>query len=101
MDETRSFYDQLASDYHLIYADWDASVRGQGEFLTSLVSEDARVLDIACGMGTQSIGLALAGHDVVGRDLSPAFVERAVSEARRFDVRGAIRGRRHASLEPR
>lgn len=24
------FYDELADDYHLIYSDWDASIRRQG-----------------------------------------------------------------------
>ena len=39
------------------------------------------MLDCACGIGTQAIGLALRGHDVLATDLSPASVERAAREA--------------------
>ena len=33
------FYDELAADYHLIYADWPGSVRRQGEVLARLIRE--------------------------------------------------------------
>ena len=58
--------------------------------------DSLRVLDCACGIGTQAIGLALAASDravdappptlgsVVGTDLSPAAVERARVEAARL-----------------
>ena len=35
----RAFYDDLSDWYHLIYADWDASVARQGAALTSLIQE--------------------------------------------------------------
>ncbi|MFF3935064.1 class I SAM-dependent methyltransferase [Streptomyces phaeofaciens] len=76
------FYDALADDYHLIYADWDASTRRQGEALDALVGRDrAEVLDCSCGIGTQAIGLALRGHRVTGTDLSPRAAARATREA--------------------
>ncbi len=45
----------------------------------------ARVLDCACGIGTQTLGLAGAGYRVHATDLSPEAVRRAESEA---DARG-------------
>ncbi|MET9010150.1 class I SAM-dependent methyltransferase [Streptomyces olivaceoviridis] len=82
------FYDELADDYHLIYSDWDASIRRQGEVLDALVGRDgAAVLDCSCGIGTQAIGLALRGHSVTGTDLSPRAAARAVREAARRGVR--------------
>lgn len=76
------FYDELADDYHLIYADWDASVRRQGKALDALIGKDrASVLDCSCGIGTQAIGLALHGHRVTGTDLSPRAAARAAREA--------------------
>ncbi|WP_406165517.1 class I SAM-dependent methyltransferase [Streptomyces sp. NBC_00996] len=76
------FYDELADDYHLIYADWDASMRRQGDALDALISLDrAAVLDCSCGIGTQAIGLALRGHHVTGTDLSPRAAARAAREA--------------------
>ena len=57
------FYDELAGDYPLIYADRDASVRRQGDALDALIGQDGvTVLDCSCGIGTQAIGLALRGH---------------------------------------
>ena len=48
MDETRRFYDELAADYHLIFGDWDATVRGQGAFVSQLIGRPhARILDVA------------------------------------------------------
>ncbi|MFM9373720.1 class I SAM-dependent methyltransferase [Streptomyces sp. Da 82-17] len=87
------FYDELADDYHLIYADWDASIRRQGEALDALVreargtgAEPATVLDCACGIGTQALGLAGRGHRVTGTDLSPRAAARASREAARRTV---------------
>ncbi|MGV9563828.1 class I SAM-dependent methyltransferase [Streptomyces sp. NPDC003480] len=81
------FYDELADDYHLIYSDWEASVRRQGEALDALIGRvRAAVLDCSCGIGTQAIGLALRGHRVTGTDLSPRAAARAAREAARRSV---------------
>ncbi|MFD3944840.1 class I SAM-dependent methyltransferase [Streptomyces sp. NPDC058579] len=78
------FYDELADDYHLIYSDWDASIRRQGDALDALIGQDrAAVLDCSCGIGTQAIGLALRGHRVTGTDISPRAAARAAWEAAR------------------
>ena len=87
----QAFYDDLADAYHLIYTDWDASVRRQGDVLSDLIDRELgpglrAVLDAACGIGTQAIGLGLHGHRVTGTDLSPASVRRAGAEAARFGV---------------
>ncbi len=84
--DARSFYDELAGDYDALHADWPQSVRRQGEVLDALIRAELgdapqRVLDCSCGIGTQAIGLALRGHDVLATDLSPAAVERAAREA--------------------
>lgn len=41
-----------------------------------------RILDCACGIGTQALGFAKSGHTVTGSDLSEAAVVRARNEAR-------------------
>jgi SAM-dependent methyltransferase len=89
----QDFYDQLAEDYHLIYADWSLAVSRQGNALDALIRRYSNatepppppldVLDCSCGIGTQVIGLAERGHRVVGSDLSPAAAARAGAEARR------------------
>ncbi|HKG25667.1 MAG TPA: class I SAM-dependent methyltransferase [Thermomicrobiales bacterium] len=87
-DETRAFYDDLANDYHLVLADWDRSIAWQSDVLDRLIGEEIggdriAILDCACGIGTQAIGLALRGHRVHATDLSPNSVERARHEAAR------------------
>lgn len=85
------FYEQLASDYHLIFADWHKSVLWQAEILDNLIRREIQqfpltVLDCSCGIGTQAIGLAKRGYHVHATDLSPASVERAIEAAKSFGV---------------
>lgn len=75
MDIIQSFYDNLASEYDKLFLDWDASSKEQGVILDKLFcakgfDHSARVLDCACGIGTQSIGLAALGYDVTASDIS-------------------------------
>jgi glycine/sarcosine N-methyltransferase len=64
-----TFYDELAESYHLIFDDWNAAIARQREVLAKLLPVAAtgkRVLDCACGIGTQTIGLAILGFSVEG-----------------------------------
>jgi glycine/sarcosine N-methyltransferase len=88
------FYDQLAAEYHLIYQDWEEAVKRQGTVLDRLITEafgegPRDVLDCACGIGTQAIGLAEHGHRVVGTDISEGALERARRES---ELRGQAIG---------
>lgn len=90
-DSVVRFYDDLAAEYHLIFADWRASARHQGQVLDRLIRQargapPLSVLDCSCGIGTQALGLALRGYRVHGTDVSRASVERARQEAAAFDV---------------
>lgn len=82
----RDFYDELAGDYHLIFQDWESGIAYQAAALEPLLAGGLgggphRILDCACGIGTQAIGLARAGHEVTGGDLSPVAAARAAAEA--------------------
>lgn len=90
-DTVQAFYDDFADDYHLIFADWQASMDRQAGQLDKLIQGalgvgPKTILDCACGIGTQAIGLARLGHRVVATDLSPRAVARAQREA---EARGA------------
>ena len=79
-------YDQLSPFYHLIYKDWEAAIAQQAKALSEIIygqwGRNAKsVLDVSCGIGTQSIGLAALGFRVTGSDMSPEAVERAKREA--------------------
>jgi len=81
------FYEALADYYHLIFEDWGRSIERQAEVLNPLISKQTgrssvNLLDCACGIGTQAIGFAKAGHRVVASDSSQAAVDRAEREAR-------------------
>lgn len=82
----RDFYEALAAHYHLIFENWDKSIARQAAILNPLLHSvlprtPLKILDCACGIGTQAIGFAQAGHNVVASDLSPAAVARARREA--------------------
>jgi 2-polyprenyl-3-methyl-5-hydroxy-6-metoxy-1,4-benzoquinol methylase len=91
----RNFYDQLSSDYHLIYQDWKESVRKQGRILDEIIRKKAdtshkTVLDCSCGIGTQTIGLGLLGYRVHGTDISAKAIKRAINEARSFGIKASF-----------
>src|SRR5262245_2618029 len=89
--DTAGFYDDLAEHYHLIFEDWSRSIERQAGVLGPLLESKAaqaplKVLDCACGIGTQAIGIAQRGHTVVATDLSKAAVRRAAREARKLSL---------------
>lgn len=55
-DPAAHFYDEPVDDYHLLHADWNTSVRRQGDALHGPMGRDqASVLDCSCGIGTQAM----------------------------------------------
>jgi glycine/sarcosine N-methyltransferase len=82
----------MASAYHLIFDDWNLAIERQQAVLCSLLPPPEAVgvvLDCACGIGTQALGLARAGYTVEGTDLSSREIERAKAEAavRNLDIK--------------
>jgi glycine/sarcosine N-methyltransferase len=80
------FYEPLAEHFHLIFDDWDKSIERQAGILNTLLAAQGcghplKILDCACGVGTQALGFASFGHRVVASDLSRAAVNRARREA--------------------
>ena len=83
-----SFYEPLADHFHLIFDDWDKAIERQARILNPLLAAQGcghplKILDCACGIGTQALGFASFGHRVVASDLSRAAVSRATREAER------------------
>jgi SAM-dependent methyltransferase len=91
-----AFYDRMASFYHLIYPDWERSIERQAGMLDAVIrhrwgdvlaphadgsASGRSVLDVACGIGTQALGLARLRYQVTASDLSPGAVRRARVEA--------------------
>jgi glycine/sarcosine N-methyltransferase len=87
----QDFYSLMADRYHLIFKDWDEAMARQARVINALLSRRTAVqpldiLDCACGIGTQALGLAALGHQVAGTDLSSGAIERARIEARKRNV---------------
>jgi SAM-dependent methyltransferase len=85
-EEILSFYESRADHYHLIFNDWNKAIERQATTLNPLLvsgifGRRLKVLDCACGIGTQAIGFASFGHQAVGADISRAEVTRAKREA--------------------
>lgn len=91
MDITQTFYDNLASQYDKLFLDWQSTTMEQAEILDRLFRNSgfdrtARVLDCACGIGTQAIGLAALGYDVTASDISDAELTEAAKRAEKNNV---------------
>jgi len=74
-----SFYNSMAEYQHLIFKDWESSLEWQASVFGRLLeggdsARKLRILDCACGIGTQSLGLARRGHTVFATDLSAEAV---------------------------
>ena len=87
ISKTPFLYDDLADYYDLLFDDWEESIGCQAKVLNRLISKHmdqscVDLLDCACGIGTQAIGLAKAGHHAVASDLSTRAVDRAKREAK-------------------
>lgn len=85
-NSTALFYDQLAEDYHLIFGDWEESIKRQAKSLQKLISSYSKIrkpkiLDCSCGIGTQAIALASKGYEVTATDISSGEIKRARKEA--------------------
>lgn len=87
MNIVQTFYDKLATQYHKLFLDWEAATKEQAEILDRMFKTEgfdngARVLDCACGIGTQAIGLATLGYNVTASDISEEEIKEAKVRAR-------------------
>ena len=86
MDITQTFYDNMASQYDKLFLDWNATTQEQAVILNKIFnnngfSTSAHILDCACGIGTQAIGLAALGYPVTASDISDGELDEAKARA--------------------
>ena len=91
MDIIQTFYDNMAVEYDKLFFDWQATIQEQAEILNKLFSDNgfdrtARILDCACGIGTQAIGLAALGYSVTASDISDGELAEAAGRAKQNSV---------------
>jgi len=92
MDIIQTFYNNIAAQYDQLFEDWQTTVKEQGVLLDRLFrgegyDRNARVLDCACGIGTQAIGLAVLGYQIVASDISEGELTEAKKRAALNQVR--------------
>lgn len=91
MDITQTFYNTLASQYDKLFLDWQSTTQEQAVLLDQLFrkygfDDTAKILDCACGIGTQAIGLASLGYPVTASDISEGELEEAAKRAAKNHV---------------
>ena len=92
MDITQTFYNSLASQYDKLFLDWQATTHEQAAilnriFVDSGFDKTAEILDCACGIGTQAIGLAALGYPVTASDISDGELAEATKRAEKNGVK--------------
>ena len=91
MSIIQTFYDNLATQYDKLFLDWQATTQEQAVILDRLFADNgfdksANILDCACGIGTQAIGLAAIGYHVTGSDISDGELAEAKMRASQNNV---------------
>ena len=92
MKMIQTFYDNMASQYDKLFFDWQATTQEQAVILRKLFEDNgfgksATVLDCACGIGTQAIGLASIGYSVAASDISDGELAQAKERAAKNGVK--------------
>lgn len=92
MSITQTFYNNLATQYDKLFLDWQATTREQAEILNKIFENNgfdhtAKILDCACGIGTQSIGIATLGYNVMASDISEGELAEAEKRAKENKVK--------------
>ena len=92
MNITQTFYNNLATKYDKLFLDWQGTTREQGEILDKIFKSNgfdhtAKVLDCACGIGTQAIGIAALGYNVIASDISDGELVEAEKRAKDNNVK--------------
>ena len=91
MNMTQEFYDSLARHYSKLFRDIEETMKEQAEMFDKIFSENgydkgAKVLDCACGIGIQTLGLASLGYNMSSSDISSKAMLEAKWEAVRKNL---------------
>lgn len=91
MNITQTFYNDLSSQYDKLFLDWHSTTKEQAIILDKLFSNNgfntsAKILDCACGIGTQTIGLASLGYNMTASDISDGELAEAKTRAKKDNL---------------
>ena len=91
MSIIQNFYDKLASHYDKFFLDWQETTHEQAVIIDRIFrnygyDKTARILDCACGIGTQAVGLSALGYNITASDISVGELDEARSRAVKNNV---------------
>ena len=91
MDIIQNFYDSMAAEYDKLFLDWTAETHEQAVIIDRIFQQNgygksAKILDCACGIGTQAVGIAALGYSVTASDISDAEIAQAKKRAEKNGV---------------
>ena len=92
MDIVQSFYDNLATQYDKLFSDWNITTKEQAVILDKIFKDNGYdkscdILDCACGIGTQAIGLASLRYNITASDISLEELKEAKKRAETNSVK--------------
>ena len=91
MNIVQKFYDNMASHYEKLFFDWNTTTKEQAALIQRIFQKfgydkTASILDCACGIGTQAIGLAALGYTITASDISDGEIAEAKIRAKNAKV---------------
>ncbi len=86
--DTNDYYNYFANIYNIILPDWEADIQTEGKIIKKILAKYTTIpivsiLDCMCGIGIQTMSLALEGFQVYGSDISHKEILFAKKEASR------------------
>ena len=92
MSIIQTFYNNLATQYDKLFLDWQGTTKEQAAILEQIFQSNgfdraATILDCACGIGTQAIGIAALGYSVTASDISEGELAEAERRAKANKVK--------------
>lgn len=86
-DSIKAFYNDMATQYDMLFQDWLETTKFQAKILDKMIGNSGvrkkgKLLDCACGIGTQAVGLSMLGYQVTASDLSDGELKEAEKRAK-------------------
>lgn len=82
---SKNFYNEISGIYGQMI-DFEKNLQLRVDAYKNIFPVKGKVVDIGCGVGLDSIALAVNGHKVTSLDISPGMIQEAKKNAGRYDV---------------
>lgn len=80
-----NFYDAVSGFYNKMI-DFEKNLRLRVNAYKNIFEKVGDVADLGCGIGLDSIALAMNGHDVTAFDISPKMIDETNKNAAKFNI---------------